>query len=122
MKIPEKYDTQGALAVIEETNALNITKIQYALSNYFKDQDVPYEERKEVFLETPESLQTHLGQFLKTPKYDSKYTKDLYVDTLYLDRGDHFNILEAYDLDDEVFEVLLEDFINAGIHSFTFDW
>ncbi len=100
---------------------------------YISDQTIPFEDRKEVWMNTPEHLATHDSWVLHLPKFENKYGRISWYDDFYYERHSVVNLVDCLnrgdifdDEDGEYNEDKANDFIaecmEQGVHSFTFDW
>ncbi len=96
------------------------------IRDYIKDQNNTYEDRKEVWLQTPDHLCTNKQWTLHLNKFDKKYGEISWYDDFYVERYSDFDLRSAIEIQDEWDEEKQKDFItecmDMGIHGFNEDW
>lgn len=99
-----------------------------AIRDFVMDKTQPYEDRLEVWRQTPSHLRHHESWVADLSNYESKYGEiswydDFGVDRygrVYLDEADQYKLL--YDAPEDQKRVFYENCLDLGIHSFTYDW
>jgi hypothetical protein len=98
---------------------------------YIQDKKIPFEDRKEVWMNTPEHLATEHGWIIHLDKFDKKYGEISWFDDFYCDRRQRVHLPDLleysfFETDGKPDEQKQNDFIKEcmekGIHSFTLDW
>lgn len=117
--------------IVEKYNAMteSMARDKDILHEYFKNADVPYEERRDVWEKTPRCLQT-IEPWVFHPKgYEAEYGEVEWYDDFYLQRSGLFYLdLDTFwHVGDEEeaakqYAIMQRDFVNAGIHGFVYDW
>lgn len=135
-------------ATKESIQALFVDDIEArknAIAAYIKDQSVPFEDRKEIWLTTPDHLQVVDTTYPLLPEFEAKYGEISWYDEFYLDRGSSINLpdkcgggrfpqvyhffatKETKDsmlpiVDTEKLDLFILTCMNHGVHAFIFDW
>lgn len=100
------------------------------IAAYLADHTNPYEDRKEVFMKTPEHLYTSNSWIISLPEYEDKHGELDWFDHFYKSKHEVVDLVDickdlSYIHDDwseEQKDDLIKAIVNNGIHSFTLDW
>jgi hypothetical protein len=134
--------TKDAEAIVSKYNLATqqLAEDKAALQRYFQMQSIPLEERKQLYDITPSVLQEYDGFVFHPPKYTDRFGEYEWYDEDYARREvvngtdvligleencqyNHKSGEVAIECDcDERVKLLEEDFIDAGIFGFTYDW
>lgn len=125
-------ETEKAFAIMQKYVAREKERCRdkEALHQYLKDQTIPLEERAQIFDHMPETVQTIESWVFTPKKYNEKYGELEWFENYVWERRDtvmfenvEISMSENEEEDWEARVALLkEDFIDAGIHGFVFDW
>lgn len=93
---------------------------------YIMDETIPYEDRKEVWLETPDHLMSEGPWIIHLTDYYEKHGEISWYDDFYIERrqtADLRNCLERSSLEkSEKREDFIKNCMKLGYHSFYNDW
>jgi hypothetical protein len=116
----------------EEVMALFIDDVaarKKAVRDFLADKNNSYEDRKEVYLNTPPHLQNTSQWILSLDEFENKHYEISWSDHFYFER---YSVVDLVDLckdmgeDGNFLKEEHDDFVracvNSGYHSFTFDW
>lgn len=107
---------------------------QAAIRDFIMNTSVPFEDRLEVYLATPEHLYSTYGGILYFNEFNGKYGEISWYDDFYTEKGSEVDLAEIIreakngEHDDTFFssQEKIDDFIreavDSGYHSFYFSW
>lgn len=112
-----------------------------AIIDFVKDEANPFEERLDVWSNTPEHLQTRSGYIMSLDEFEAKYGEISWYDDFHAERYTEVDLTEIVKeqgesgrifrqnrkdwdspLDKEKFELFVKSCVNSGYHGFTYDW
>lgn len=93
---------------------------------YIMDETIPYEDRKEVWLETPDHLMTEEGWVINLDDYEEKYGEISWYDDFYIERHQTVDLRDclssSYLAHPKKQDDFIKNCIKLGYHSFYHDW
>jgi hypothetical protein len=93
---------------------------------YIMDETIPYEDRKEVWLETPDHLMTEDGSVINLWDYEQKHGEIDWYGGLYKERYQTVDLRQCIERSYFETEEQIDDFVSncikLGYHSFYYDW
>jgi hypothetical protein len=110
----------------------DLNKMSASISSFVKNKENSFEDRLEVFVNTPKQFYTMHPWIMHLPEFEEKYGSIDWFDDFYSERheivdlttivanADEYTTTEEWD--DEKFRAFQEAVLNKGIHAFTLDW
>jgi hypothetical protein len=95
---------------------------------FFQDTNNSYEDRLEVWKNTPSNLQTEHGWVIHLTDFEKKHGEISWYDDFYVERYSIFDLTEATeysgaeDWDEEKLKDFYENCMKEGVHTFKMDW
>lgn len=110
----------------------DLDKMTQSISLFVKNKKNSFEDRLEVFVNTPEQFRTSHPWILHLPEFEKEYGDIIWFDDFYGERHKVIDLAEivqqkdeysaSEDWSDEKFRAFQEAVLNKGIHEFTLDW
>lgn len=110
---------------IKELFVDNVKQRAEAIRKYVMDKSNSYEDRLEVFKAAPEHLQHHEGWVVHLPQFEKKYGEIVWYDDFYAERYSKVDLTDVFDYKEwpeEKEREFMEEVLDMGIWSFTYDW
>lgn len=93
---------------------------------YIMDETIPYEDRKEVWFETPDHLISECPGVIHLSDYEQKYGEISWYDYFYIHRYETSNLRDclyhSYLDRPEKQDDFVKNCMKLGYHSFYYDW
>ena len=121
---------QEILKIFEQ--AKNLEPLRKSIQSFIMDETNSFEDRLEVFVNTPSSMYSTDAWILHLPEFEQKYGDINWFEDFYFNRYELVNLAELVankgnygdteDWSDEKFRDFQEAILNNGAHTFTLDW
>lgn len=102
-----------------------------AIRAFIMDENNPRYERVEVWKLTPEHLLHHQSWIITLPKFEAKYGEIVWYDDCYAERYSTVDLRDLHecgyfykgnDFDGQKWHDFVDECINLGYQTFTYDW
>lgn len=104
----------------------NVESRKNIIREFIMNNDNSFEDRLEVWMKTPKHLRDGYSWVFHPFEYQKKYGEIFWYDEFYIERHETVNLIDCYtqfkEEDPQKAAVFASDCMNAGIHSFVFDW
>lgn len=108
----------------------DLEKMSASISSFVKNKENSFEDRLEVFVNTPKQFYTMHPWIMHLPEFEEKYGGIDWFDDFYAERYEIVDLTailadeyeKAEEWGAEKFRAFQEAVLNKGIHAFTLDW
>ena len=110
----------------------DLEKMKASIASFVKNKKNSFEDRLEVFVNTPKQFYTSHSWLIDLPEFEDKYGDIIWFDEFYRERHEDINLTvlvankgehsATEEWSDEKFRAFQEAILNKGIHEFTLDW
>ena len=98
------------------------------IREYVMDRDNSFEDRFQIWINTPEHLQSCNNYVIYLPEFEKKYGEISWYDDFYCEKYETFSLIDIVanideqDWSEDKKRLFIESCLDAGYHSFKYDW